>query len=151
LPKPMLDALMLSVGTVVPSCRANVFATLPELAVSVTVAAVLTLETLAAKLALVAAEVTVTEAGTITDALLLAKLTAIPPLAAAAFNVTVQLSVPAPVIEPLVQVNPLSTGTPVPLRLIAVEVPAEELLVKVSEPEAAPLTVGSNCTVSMAV
>jgi hypothetical protein len=82
---------------------------------------------------------------------LLARLTANPPLAAAASNVTVQLSVPVPVIDPLVQLSALSTGTPAPLRLMVVEVPVEELLVMVSEPEAAPAVVGSNCTVSVAV
>ena len=67
-----------------------------------------------------------------TAELLLARLTANPPLAAATFSVTVQLSVPAPVIDPLVQLSPLNTGTPVPLRLIKVEVPLKELLVNVS-------------------
>jgi hypothetical protein len=125
LPKPMLDALMLNVGTVElePSCSANVFDTLPALAVSVTVAGVLTFETVAVKFALVAPAPRFTVAGTVVAELLLARLIAIPPLAAAAFSVTVQLSVPALVIVPLVQLNPLSTGTPVPLRLIAVEVP----------------------------
>ena len=36
-PKEMLVALMLNVGTPVPSCRAKVFATLPALAVNVAV------------------------------------------------------------------------------------------------------------------
>ena len=94
---------------------------------------------------------TVTEAGTVTDELLLARLTVNPPVAAAAFSVTVQLSVPGSGDEPLVQLSALSTGTPVPLRLTAVEVPLEELLVRVSEPETAPAVVGSNCTVSVAV
>jgi hypothetical protein len=90
-------------------------------------------------------------AGTVTAELLLARLTVKPPLAAATFSVTVQLSVPAPVIDPLLQLSPLNTGTPVPLRLITVELTLDELLVKVREPEAAPATVGSNCTVSVAV
>jgi hypothetical protein len=80
----------------------------------------------------VAPGATVTVAGTVTAELLLARLTANPPLAAATFSVTVQLSVPAPVIDPLVQLSPLNTGTPVPLRLIKVEVPLKELLVSVS-------------------
>jgi hypothetical protein len=80
----------------------------------------------------VAPGATVTVAGTVTAELLLARLTANPPLAAATFSVTVQLSVPAPVIDPLVQLSPLNTGTPVPLRLIKVEVPLKELLVNVS-------------------
>lgn len=94
---------------------------------------------------------TLTEAGTVTAELLLERPTANPPLGAAAFNVTVQLSVPAPVIEPLEQVSPASTGTPVPLNAMEVVVPVDELLVSVSEPDAAPAAVGSNCTVSVAV
>ncbi len=134
-----------------PNCRAKVLATLLALAVSVTVCAVLTEETVAVKLALVAPAATVTEAGTVTAELLLARLTVNPPLAAAAFSVTVQLSVPAPVIDPVVQIRPLSTGTPVPLRLIKVDVPLDELLVSVSCPVVVPAVVGSNCTVSVAV
>ncbi len=132
LPKARLGALMLNVGMPAPNCRAKVLATLLALAVRVTVCAVLTEETVAVKLALVAPAATVTVAGTVTAALLLARLTVNPPLAAAAFSVTVQLSVPAPVNDPLVQLSALSTGTPVPLRLTAVEDPLEELLVSVS-------------------
>ena len=151
LPKDKLDELTLSVGTAAPSDRAKVFDTLPALAVRVAVCAVLTDETVAVKLAVVEPAATVTEAGTVTVELLLARLTVNPPVAAAAFRVTVQLSVPDPVNEPLVQLSALSTATPVPLMLTAVEVPVEELLVRVSEPEMAPATVGSNCTVSVAV
>ena len=111
----------------------------------------LTDETVAVKLPVEDPAATVTLAGTVTAELLLARLTANPPVAAAAFSVTVQLSVPAAVIDPLVQLNALSTGTPLPLRLITVDVPVEELLVKVNEPEAAPDVVGSNCTVNVAV
>jgi hypothetical protein len=151
LPKDKLDELMLSVGTEAPNCRAKVLATLLALAVRVAVWAVVTEETVAVKVAVVEPAATVTEAGTVTDELLLARLTVNPPVGAAAFSATVQLSVPAPVIEPLVQLSPLSTGTPVPLRLTPVEVPPEELLVRVSEPEMAPAVVGSNCTVRVAV
>ncbi len=151
LPKAMVVAFTLSVGVPVPSCRAMVPVTLPALAVRVTVWAVVTEETVAVKAAVVEPAATVTEAGTETDELLLARLTVNPPVAAAAFSVTVQLSVPDPVNDPLVQLSPLSTGTPVPLRLTPVEVPPEELLVRVSEPEMAPAVVGSNCTVSVAV
>jgi len=151
LPKDRLDELTLSVGTAAPSDRAKVSATLLALAVRVTVCAVLTEETVAVKVAVVAPAATVTEAGTVTDELLLARFTVNPPVAAAAFSVTVQLSVPDPVNDPLVQLSPLSTGTPVPLRLTPVEVPPEELLVRVSEPEMAPAAVGSNCTVSVVV
>jgi hypothetical protein len=142
---------MVNVGVPTPSATAKVSETPPALAVKVTVVAVLTAVAVAVKLALVAPDATVTDDGTLTAELLLATLTAKPPLAAAALKVTEQLSVPAPVIEPLVQLNPVSTGTPVPLRLTAVELPVEELLVKVNDPEAAPAAVGSNCTVSVAV
>jgi len=71
---------------------------------------VLTDETVALKLALVAFAATVTDAGTVTLVLLLDRLTLTPPLGAAAFTVTVQASVPDPVIEELVQVSALSTG-----------------------------------------
>jgi hypothetical protein len=112
---------------------------------------VLTELTVAVKFALVDPAATVTLPGTMTAALLLARLTVKPPFAAAAFKVTVQLSVPAFFIDPLVQVTPLSTGTPVPLKLTAVEVPLEELLVMVNVPLPAPADVGSNCTVNVAV
>jgi hypothetical protein len=128
----MLVALMLSVGTAAPNWRAKVSATPPALAVSVTVSEELTEETVAVKLALLAPAATVTEAGTVTAELLLLRLTEKPLLAAAAFSATVQLSVPAPVIDPLLQLSPFSTGTPVPLRLTNVEAPLEELLVRVS-------------------
>ena len=151
LPKDKLDELTLSVGVPVPSCRAKVSATLLALAVRVAVWAVVTEETVAVKAAVVEPAATVTEAGTVTDELLLARFTVNPPVAAATFSVTVQLSVPDPVNDPLVQLSPLSTGTPVPLRLTPVEVPPEELLVRVSDPEMAPAVVGSNCTVRVAV
>ncbi|MGA3035043.1 MAG: hypothetical protein ABSD70_17285 [Terracidiphilus sp.] len=143
LPKLRLVALALSAAVPPLNCSEKTWVALPALAVRVTVVAVLTAVAVAVKLALVAPDATVTDEGTVTAKLLLARLTAKPPLAAAALTVTEQLSVPAPVIEPLVQ--------PVPLRLTAVELPVEELLVKVNDPEAAPAAVGSNCTVSVAV
>jgi hypothetical protein len=112
---------------------------------------VLTDKTVAVKLAVVAPAATVTDAGTVTAELLLVRLTANPPLAAATFSVTVQLSVPALVIDALLQVKPLNAGVPEPLRLITVDVPLDELLVKVNEPVSAPAAEGSNCTVSVAV
>jgi hypothetical protein len=151
LPKDKLDELTLSVGTAAPSDRAKVSATLLALAVRVAVCAVLTEETVAVKVAVVEPAATVTVAGTVTALLLLARLTLKPPLGAAAFNFTAQLSVPAPVIDPLVQLSPLNTGTPVPLRLTTVEIPLEELLVRFSWPVAAPAVMGSKCTVSVAV
>ena len=41
--------------------------------------------------------------------------------------------------------------SPVPVRAITVEEPVEELLVRVSEPEAVPAAVGSNSMLSVAV
>jgi hypothetical protein len=151
LPNDRFDALMLNVDTVAPSCNAKVRATPPALAVSVTVVAVLTVDTLAVKLALVAPDATVTFAGTATSELLLARLTANPPLAAAAFRETVQLSVPAAENDPLVQLRPPNIGTPVPLKLTVLGVPEEELLATVSVPAADPAATGSNCIVSVAV
>jgi hypothetical protein len=152
-PKLRLDELALSVAFAAPSCSANVSATPPAVAVNVTVAAVLTEEIVAVKVALDDPGATVTEAGTETsEVLLLVRLTTTPPVAAAAaFSVTVQLSVPVPVIEPVTQLNPVSTGTPVPLRLTTFDVPVDELLVSVNDPDAAPDVAGSNCTVSVAV
>jgi len=105
LPKDKLDELTLSVGTAAPSDRAKVLATLLALAVRVAVWAVVTEETVAVKAAVVAPAATVTEAGTVTDELLLARFTVNPPLGAAALSATVQESVPAPVIDPLAQLN----------------------------------------------
>jgi hypothetical protein len=121
------------------------------LAVRVTVCDVPTAETVATNPAVVDPAGTVTEAGTVTAPLLLARFTVNPPVAAVAFNVTVQLSVPAPVKDPLVQLRPLSTGTPVPLRPTIVDVPLVELLVSVSCPVKTPAAVGSNCTVNVAL
>jgi hypothetical protein len=151
LPNVRLVALTPSVGTDPPSCRAKVCVAPPALAVSVTAAPELTDETFAAKLALMAPDATFTDAGTATALLLLLRVTANPPLAAAAFSVTVQLSVPAPDIEPSAQLSPLSAGDPVPLKLTVDDVPVDESLVKVSTPVAAPDAVGSNCTATVAV
>ena len=105
LPKDKLDELTLSVGTEAPSDRAKVSVTLLALAVRVAVWAVVTEETVAVKAAVVAPAATITEVGTVTDELLLARLTVNPPVGAAALSVTVQLSVPAPVIDPLAQLS----------------------------------------------
>ncbi len=89
---------------------AKVSATLLALAVTVAVCVVLNVETVATKLAAVAPAATVTLAGTLTAELLLARLTAYPPVRAAALSEMLQLSVPAAVIDPLVQVKPLKVG-----------------------------------------
>jgi hypothetical protein len=151
LPNERLDELTFSAIAAAPSCTPKVSATLPAEAVKVTACDTLTADTVAAKIALLAPLATVTWAGTVTAGLLLARLTAKPPLAAPTFSVTVQLSLPAPVIDEFTQLRPVSTGTPVPLNSTAVEDPVDELLLNVSEPEAAPAAVGSNCTLSVAV
>jgi hypothetical protein len=144
---------MLRVGTAAFNCTAKVSETLLALAVNVTVCAVLTKEIVAEKLALVAPAATVIEDGTVTAELFLARLTENPPLAAAALSPTVQASVPAPVIELLLQESELSaagTAVPVPLRAMMVEAPVEELLARASCPVTAPAVVGSNWIVRAA-
>lgn len=69
---------------------------------------VLTADTLAVKLALVAPAATVTDEGTVTAGLLLVRFTASPPVPAAAVRLTAHASEPAPVSEPLLQVKLLS-------------------------------------------
>jgi hypothetical protein len=97
LPKLRLDVPTVRVGTAAFNCRAKVSGVPPVLADSVAVCAVVTDETVAEKLALLAPAATVTDDGTVTDASLLERLTANPPLAAAVFTVSVQASVPDPV------------------------------------------------------
>jgi hypothetical protein len=120
LPNAKLVALMVNVGTVVPaafSCRANVLETPPALAVRVTDCAAVTDDAVAVKPALVALAATATVAGTVTAALLLAKPTLRPLLPAAELSVTVQVSLPAPVTEALLQeraLNATDAAVPVP-------------------------------------
>jgi hypothetical protein len=128
----------------------------PELAVKVVACVVVTDAMVAAKAALVALAGTVTVAGRVTAASLLERLTFSPPLPAAALRVTVQTSVPEPVIEPLAQESALSvagaTGAavPVPLRLITADGLVAELLTKVSCPVTALASEGSKSTIRVA-
>ena len=100
-----------SLGEVAAESRltAKLFVVPLALAVSIAVCAVLTGATVAEKLAVVAPSATVTEVGTVTAAELLDRVTAWPPVEAAELSVTVQLSVPPPVIEALAQVRLLTT------------------------------------------
>jgi hypothetical protein len=82
--------------------------TLPAVAVSVADCAELTAATVAGNPMLVALAGTVTVAGTVTEVLLLERLTTNPPAPAAALRVTVQASAPAPVIDPLAHVSALN-------------------------------------------
>jgi hypothetical protein len=131
--------------------------TVPEVAVKVVACVVVTDAMVAEKAALVALAGTVTVAGRVTAASLLERLTFSPPLPAAALRVTVQASVPAPVIEPLAQESALSvpgmTGAavPVPLRLITADGLVAELLTKVSCPVTALAAEGSKSTIRVAV
>jgi len=143
-PKARLDVLRLSAGTAAFNSRAKDCDTPPRFAVNVAPCAELTAEIVAGNAALVAPAGTVNVDGTATAVLLLARLTDSPPLLAAAFNVTEQVSVTAPTIEPLVQLSALNTGTPVPLKLTDVELPDVELLVMVNWPAAGPVATGLN-------
>jgi hypothetical protein len=103
-PNETLVALMLSAGAVpepgVPefSSKAKVVELAPALAVKVTDWVVAAAETVASKLVLVDPDGTVTDAGTVTFPLLLERFTLSPSWAAALLSVTVQLSVPDPVM-----------------------------------------------------
>lgn len=114
---------------------------------------VTTEETVAENVAVVAAAATVTVAGTVTAALLLAKVTVVPPVGAAVPRVTVQELVPGPTTEAGVQVSALGEGggAPLPLRLMTALPLSVELLVMVNCPLAAPAAVGANCTVRVEV
>jgi hypothetical protein len=79
---------------------------------------VLTAATAAVKLALVALAATVTVAGTVTAALLLARLTLRPAIGAAAVSFTVQASDPAPVMAALPQETALTAGAASPTALM---------------------------------
>jgi hypothetical protein len=73
--------------------------------------------------------------GAVSAELLLDRFTVKPPLGAAAVRVTVHVSVPAPVMVPLLQVSSLKAvgaAVPEPLRLITAELPADELLAMAS-------------------
>lgn len=89
-------------------------------AFSVTVCAVVTEPTLAVNEARVAVAGTVTEDGTLTEELLLARATFVPPEGADPDRFTVHVSAVAPVMDVLLQENALIAGAdvaPVPLRL----------------------------------
>jgi hypothetical protein len=93
----------------------------------------------------------VTEAGTTIALSLLVRLTARPPLAAAAFNVTVHVSFADPVMDPLTHVSAVSIGTPMPLSVTEVEFALDALLAIVSWPLADPVAAGTNWMVIVAL
>ena len=104
----------------------------------------------AVKAALEAPAATVTEAGTVTALLLLARLTRVPTVTGPV-SVTVHASVTAPVSDPPVQETPLTVGgaCPVPVSVIVGVLGA--LLLISTVPLTAPDSAGSNPTVSTAV
>jgi hypothetical protein len=104
------EVATVSVGAVAFSCRTKVSERLPALAVSVADCAVATGNTVAVKTVLVVFAGTVTVPGTVTAALLLDRLTMSPPDGAAALSVTVQESVPEPVMDVLLQERALNTA-----------------------------------------
>jgi hypothetical protein len=148
-PNVSFAALRPNVGIEPPNCSANVCATPPALAVSVADCNVVTGATLAVKSALLAPAATITVAGTVTALFALDRFTLMPPLAAAAFIVTVQASVAAPVIDPLTQLSLVSIGTPVPLRATDAEDPLDALLAIDSWPVVDPDAEGANWRVSV--
>lgn len=120
---------------------------LPTLAVIVTASAVATEDTVAVNPALAAPAGTVTVLGTVTAELLLDKFTISPPLGAEVLSVTVQASVPDPVMAPLPQDSALNAGCaaiPVPVRAITAVPFVEALLATVSCPVAVPVVAGLN-------
>jgi hypothetical protein len=134
LPNERLAGLTVNVGPPAAfNCRAKLVETLPALAVSVTVCPVVTADTVAVNPALLALAGTTTVAGTVTAALLLARDTLKPPLPAAPLSVTVQASLPDPVMDALLQVSAVNvagtaTAVPVPVRPITAVPLVEELL-----------------------
>jgi len=135
LPNAKLAGLMVNVGTAAFNCRAKLLETLPALAVRVTACPVETDDTVAVNPALLALAGTTTVAGTVTAPLLLATDTLKPPLPAGPLSVTVQASLPAPVIDALLQdraLNVAATAVPVPVRPITAVPLVEEVLWMVS-------------------
>ena len=125
----------------------------PAVAVRVAFCAVVTEAIVALKPMLEAPAGTVTEAGTVTAVFELDRLTARPPVPAAADRLTVQASVPAPVIEFWLQLRLLRTpgaARPMPLRVTEAEL-GEALSVRVMLPVVAPTAVGLKRTVREAV
>jgi hypothetical protein len=113
---------------------------------------------LAVKLAAVDPSAIVTEAGKLTEALSLVKLTANPPLVAAALSSTVQLSIAGPVTVASTQLNELNSGgpgvvaaVPIPLsRTTRVSLATPSLTIVIS-PVVTPITAGVKFTLKLNV
>jgi hypothetical protein len=99
----------------------------PSVAVNVMVCEDATANALAGKLALFAPDTTVTEAGTVSaPLLLLVRFTAIPFVGAASLSVTVQLSVPVPMMEAFAHFSDESEIAPLPCSFTAADRSIEE-------------------------
>jgi len=132
LPNATFAALTLSVETGAANCRLKALELPAVLAVSVAIWELLTVDVVAVNGALLAPAGTITDAGTATAFILLAKAMAWPPAAAAAFKVTAQsVALPA-VMEALAQSNCFTCGTALPVSLILLELFVVELVLNVS-------------------
>ena len=151
LPNDRLDELTPSPIEAASNCMPADAEVPVELADTVTACATFTAETVAEKFPLEEPAASVIEAGTTNDGLLLLRLTFKPPIGTSRLVVTVQLSVPAPVIVVLVQLSWFSLGTALPLIPILFKAPSDELLVRSNSPVVEPVAVGSNCKVTVAV
>jgi hypothetical protein len=145
LPNDSEVTLAVKAGVAALSCTAKLFDEPFVLADSVAVCAVVTDETVAVNEAEDAPGETVTLAGTVTEVLLLPRVTTVPPDGAAELSVTVHVADPAPVNKLVPQENALSVGAaaavPEPLRLT---VTAGALLESVNCPLAELAAVGEN-------
>jgi hypothetical protein len=140
----MLPAFTVNAGVAAFSCSSTDFEVPPLEAVSVADAAVVTAAIFAVNVAEVAVAGTLTEAGTVTEPLLLASATLTPPVGAEPESVTVHESDNSPVMDVLPHANPLTVGTvvdPVPLN-VTVELAA--LLAMASCPVTEPAVLGVN-------
>jgi hypothetical protein len=149
-PKATLAALMVRVGVVAFRVRERDFEIPPDVAVRVAVWAEVTATAEAVRLVLDAPEAMVRDAGTVSELLLLARVTGVAAVAAP-LRLTVHTSEPAPDSDVLLQESPLRVGAaacPVPLRAI---VAAAALLVMAIDPLAAPAAAGSKLRVRVAV
>jgi hypothetical protein len=132
LPNESVLALMSRVVLAAAICREKAFELPFALAVRVAVWAVPTDDAVAVKGAVIAPGATVTAAGSVTAVFVLDRLTICPPLGAGAFRVTVQASVPDPVMEALLQETALKAVMPVALSPMTAVGLVEELLVRVN-------------------
>src|SRR3954471_6036025 len=153
LPNARPVALVLIVETTAFRLKVYVLDRPAEVAVRVTFCAVPIGVTAAVNAALLAPAGTNSAAGTDTWVSLLARPTVNPPLGAAALSHTVHGSLTVPLTAAVEQESELKAAgpefPPVPLRLIATEFPADELVERFRTPVALPVAAGLKFTVSV--